>query len=70
MSNMNADTRSKNQPFPFVFGNLIRALDDALKARAMRLHNVEIVFQTSTDYSDHRWSADEAVRSSVSEAMG
>ena len=55
MSEMSRELPNKNQPRPETFRELICAMDQALKARAKHLDNLEIEFQTSVIYSDHRW---------------
>jgi hypothetical protein len=55
MSEMSRELPNKNQPRPQTFKELICAMDQALKARAKHLDTLEIEFQTSVVYSDHRW---------------
>ena len=55
MGEMSRELPNKNQPHPETFRELIRAMDQALKARASQLDNLELEFQTSVVYSDHRW---------------
>jgi hypothetical protein len=55
MSEMSRELPNKNQPRPETFRELICAMDQALKDRAKHLDNLEIEFQTSVVYSDHRW---------------
>jgi hypothetical protein len=55
MSDMNYGTPTKDQPSPATFRDLILELDEALKTRGARMHDLEITFQTNIDYSDHRW---------------
>jgi hypothetical protein len=55
MSEMSRELPNKNQPRPETFRELICAMDQALKARAKHLDNLEIEFQTGVVYSDHRW---------------
>jgi hypothetical protein len=55
MSEMIRELPNENQLRPETFRELICAMDQALKARAKQLDNLEIEFQTSVVYSDHRW---------------
>jgi hypothetical protein len=57
MGDTNRGTPTKDQPSPATFGDLIIALDEALKTRTEHMHDVEITFQTNVDYSDHRWKS-------------
>jgi hypothetical protein len=50
---MSRELPNKNQLE--TFRELICAMDQALKARAKHLDSLEIEFQTSVVYSDHRW---------------
>jgi hypothetical protein len=55
MSEMSRELPDKNQSSPETFRELICAMDQALKARAKHLDNLEIEFQTSVVYGDHHW---------------
>ena len=55
MSEMSRELPNKDQARPETFRELICAMDQALQARAKHLDNLEIEFQTSVVYSDHRW---------------
>ena len=53
MSEISREPPNKNQLE--TFRELICAMDQALQARAKHLDSLEIEFQTSVVYSDHRW---------------
>ena len=55
MSEMSRELLNKNQPRPETFRELICAMDQALKARAKQLDDLEIECQTSVVYGDHHW---------------
>jgi hypothetical protein len=44
------------EPYP-KFTDHILALDEALKTRTKHMHDMEIAFQTTIVYRDHRWKS-------------
>jgi hypothetical protein len=55
MSERSHEVTTKDQPSPSTFSDLVFALNEALKARARHMHDMEIAFQANTVYTDHRW---------------